>query len=83
MLSPLVECKNNFRCWECHENCLTKFLFSLPESIFMAILHDSYSSNVGTMMIGGLSMKEAKELQNIKTMSLIVARKKFLECKKN
>ena len=82
MLVKPVNCRNNYRCWECSENCFTKSLFILPEPVFMNILHDTYSASVGTMMALGLPMKKAEEIQNIKTMSIIVARQKFLESQK-
>lgn len=78
-----VLCENEFRCWECSEDCNIKRLFLLPEPIFMSILNDSRAINIGSMMmLGGLSVKEAEEMHDIKTMSLIVARNKYLESQK-
>ena len=70
----------NIRCWECNnKSCEIKFLLILPEREFMKILHDSYAPSVGMMLASGLPLKEAEEKQNIFTMSLVVARMKFLE----
>lgn len=74
-----IECKNNYRCWECKNNCHIKQLFLLPKNLFLAFLHDSYSSNIGFMMAHGVPMKQAEEFQNIKTLALITSREKFLE----
>ncbi len=82
MKADFVECKNDFRCWECSENCNIKTLFTLPDPIFMSVLNNSRSSNIGVMMLLGLPVKEAEEMYNIKIMSLIVARKQYLESQK-
>lgn len=74
-----INCINSYRCWECNCSCLVKQLFLLPESIFYTTLHDSYATSVGLMIASGLSVKQAEEIQNIKIMSLITARIKFIE----
>lgn len=74
-----IECKNNYRCWECEKDCQVKKLFLLPENLFLAVLHESYSSNIGFMMAHGVPVKQAEELQNIKILTLITSREKFLE----
>lgn len=76
-----INCNNYYRCWECANNCFTKQLFMLNDLQFMAVLHDSFSQNIGFMMAHGLSMPDAERLQKIKFMSLITARMKFLESK--
>lgn len=75
----LAECNNSFRCWECNVDCPIKQSFHLPECLFMAMLHDSYDLNVGYMIFNSIPIKEAKNIQNIRTMSIWVARKKYLE----
>lgn len=82
MKVDFVQCKNDFRCWECTENCNIKTLFLLPEPAFMSVLNNSRASNIGAMMLFGLPVKEAERMQDIKVMSLIVARKKYLESQK-
>ena len=75
----LVGCNNSFRCWECNVDCPIKQSFLLPEYMFLSILHDSYGANVGYLMAHAISVKEAERIQNIQTMSIFVARKKYLE----
>ena len=77
------ECKNSYRCWECKENCQIKQLFLLPKDLFFVVLHDSYSTNIGFMMAHGIPMKRAEELQNIRTLTFITSREKFLEKRNN
>lgn len=77
-----VLCQNEFRCWECTENCNIKTLFTLPEPVFMSILNNSRATNIGVTMSFGLPVEEAERMQDTKVMSLIVARKKYLESQK-
>lgn len=74
-----VECSNSFRCWECNLDCVIKQSFFLPEPLFMKMLHDSYAPSIGYMMAHSVPVKEAERIQNIKTMSIFTARKKYLE----
>ena len=80
----LIKCSNNFRCWECTENCQLKKSFLLPDELFMASIHECYSANIGFLItLGRLTAKEAKQIVDIKLMSVVTARKKFLETLNN
>ena len=74
-----TECNNSFRCWECSVDCPIKQSFLLPEYLFIKMLHDSYAPNIGYMLAHSIPINEAEKIQNIKTMSIWVARKKYLE----
>lgn len=79
-MSNTCTCKNNLRCWECKDNsCKMKLLFCLPEREFIRVLHDSYAPSIYFMTTKGIPLIQAEETQKIFTMSLIVARKKFLD----
>ena len=82
--ASVVSCSSNFRCWECENDCTVKQSFSLPEELFMYILHESYSIDVGFLMtVNNLSSRDAEQMVQINFMSLITARMKFLQMQKN
>lgn len=77
-----VLCQNEFRCWECSENCNIKTLFLLPEDVFMSILNNSRATNISLTMSLGLPIEESERILDTKVTSLIVARKQYLESQK-
>lgn len=50
-------CSNNYKCWNCNEDCSIKTLFLLPESIFMAVLNKARAPIFANLMLNGYSAK--------------------------
>lgn len=75
----VIECTNNFKCWECNKDCHMKRVFLYDDQTFYSILNQSTKSIAGMMLVSGYSLDTAEKVKSDFTLMLVIARNEYLK----
>lgn len=75
----VIECTNDFKCWECNKDCDLKRIFLYDDQTFYSILNRSTKSLAGMMLVSGYSLDAAEKVKTEFTLMLVIARNEYLK----